>query len=279
MAGWTETLLRVDLTDRKIEKEEHPEDLRHHFIGGRGINSRLLYNEVAPGIDPLGPENSLFFGTSPLTGTGLLTSGRVHVTAKSPLTGILGDSNAGGHFGPELKWAGYDHVIIEGAADSPVYLWIDDDQVEIRDATHLWGKTVSETYAILFKELGDSRVRIATIGPAGENLVKFASIMTDYGNACGKTGMGTVMGAKNLKAVCVRGTKGFYVADPEGFKTIARGLIDRIKNGPTYKAFSKVGTLMYLDQYNSQGRSVLNNGQQTADIEYINNYNAKQFKW
>ena len=129
------------------------------------MNSRLLFDEVEPGIDPLGPENKLFFGTSPLTGTGLITSGRIHVTAKSPLTGILGDSNAGGHFGPELKWAGYDHIIVEGAAEKPVYLWIDDDQVEIRDASHLWGKVVSETYAILWDELGDPRIRIATIGP------------------------------------------------------------------------------------------------------------------
>lgn len=216
MYGWAGTLLRVNLTDRKIQKEEYPEALRHQFLGGRGVNSRLLFDEVEPGIDPLGPKNKLFFGTSPLTGTGLVTSGRIHVTAKSPLTGILGDSNAGGHFGPELKWAGYDHVIVEGAADTPVYLWIDDDQVEIRDASHLWGKVVSETYAILWDELGDPRVRIATIGPGGENLVRFASLMTDYGNACGKTGMGTVMGTKNLKAVAVRGTRGFHVADPRG---------------------------------------------------------------
>ncbi len=275
MYGWAGSLLRVNLTDRKIQKEEYPEALRHQFIGGRGVNSRLLYSEVKPGIDPLGPENKLFFGTSPLTGTGLITSGRIHVTAKSPLTGILGDSNAGGHFGPELKWAGYDHIIIEGAADKPVYLWIDDDQVEIRDAGHVWGKVVSETYATLWDELGDPRIRIATIGPGGENLVRFASLMTDYGNACGKTGMGTVMGSKNLKAVAVRGTKGFRVADPERFKEIARDWIRKIKKGPTYESFSKFGTLSYLTQYHSQGRSVARNAQVTADIDYIDNYDAK----
>ena len=213
--GWTGSLLRVNLTSHNIRKEEHPLNLRHEFIGGRGVNSRLLYNEVKPGIDALGPENKLFFGTTPITGTGLVTSGRIHVTAKSPLTGILGDSNAGGHFGPEVKWAGYDHIIVEGVAERPVYLWIDDDCVEIRDARHLWGRVISETFSILRQELGDPRIRIAAIGPGGENLVRFASVMTDYGNACGKTGMGAVMGSKRLKAVVVRGTRGFHVADPQ----------------------------------------------------------------
>jgi aldehyde:ferredoxin oxidoreductase len=275
MYGWAGSLLRVNLTDRSIRKEEYPKTLRDDFAGGRGVNSRLLYDEVKPGIDPLGPENKLFFGTSPLTGTGLVTSGRIHVTSKSPLTGILGDSNAGGHFGPEVKWAGYDHIILEGAADRPVYLWIDDDRVEIRDAGHLWGKVVSQTYAILRDELGDPRIRIAAIGPGGENLVRFASLMTDYGNACGKTGMGTVMGSKNLKAVAVRGTRGFHVADPQRFKAIARDWVMRIRKGPTYESFSKVGTLMYLTQYHSQGRSVARNAQVTADIDYIENYSAK----
>ena len=275
MYGWAGTLLRVNLSDGKIQRQEYPEALRHQFLGGRGVNSRLLFDEVEPGIDPLGPKNKLFFGTSPITGSGLITSGRIHVTAKSPLTGILGDSNAGGHFGPEMKWAGYDHIIVEGAAEKPVYLWIDDDHVEIRDAGHVWGKVVSETYAALWDELGDPRIRIAAIGPGGEKLVRFASLMTDYGNACGKTGMGTVMGSKNLKAIAVRGTKGFHVADPERFKAIARDWVTKIKNGPAYEGFSKVGTLSYLTAYHSQGRSVARNAQVTADIDYIDNYSAK----
>ncbi len=275
MYGWSGTLLRVNLTDGTIVREEHPERLRHGYLGGRGINSRLLYEEVRPGIDPLGPDNKLIFGTSPLTGTGLFTSGRIHVTAKSPLTGILGDSNAGGHFGPELKWAGYDHIVVEGVSPKPVVLWIDDDRVELRDAGHLWGKVVSETYAILRQELGDPRVRIAAIGPAGENLVRFASLMTDHGNACGKTGMGTVMGAKRLKAIAVRGTCGFAAARPQEFKALTRELIEKIRKGPAYEAFSQVGTLMYLVQYDNQGRSLANNAQQTANIDYIKNYDAK----
>ncbi len=275
MHGWAGSLLRVNLTDHSIRKEEYPDPLRQNFVGGRGVNSRLLFDEVQPGIDPLGPENKLFFGTSPLTGTGLVTSGRIHVTSKSPLTGILGDSNAGGHFGPEVKWAGYDHIIVEGASERPVYLWIDDDRVEIRDARHLWGRVISDTYTMLREELGDPRIRIAAIGPGGENLVRFASLMTDYGNACGKTGMGTVMGSKRLKAVAVRGAKGFAVAHPQRFKAIARDWVSKIRNGPGYKNFSRFGTLMYLTQYHSQGRSVARNAQLTADIDYIERYSAE----
>jgi len=275
MFGWTGTILRVNLSNGKITKEPSPENLRHQFIGGRGINSRLLFNEVKSGIDPLGPENKLFFGNSPLTGTGLVTSGRIHVTAKSPLTGILGDSNAGGHFGPELKWAGYDHIIIEGAAEKPVYIWIDDDHVELRDATPIWGKVISKTFPVILKELGDPRIRIAAIGPAGENKVRFASVMTDYGNACGKTGMGAVMGSKNLKAIAVRGTKGFRVAQTAEFKALARDILNRIVNGVTYKNFSKVGTLLYLTEYDENGRSLSNNAQQAGGIPYVKNYSAE----
>ncbi|MFC1824996.1 aldehyde ferredoxin oxidoreductase family protein [Thermodesulfobacteriota bacterium] len=275
MYGWTGNNLRVDLTNKKIDIEENSEYLRHNYLGGRGINSRLLYEEVKPGIDPLGPENKLFFGTSPLTGTGLVTSGRIHVTAKSPLSGILGDSNAGGHFGPELKWAGYDHLILEGASEDPVYLWIDDEEVTLKDARHIWGKTITETYAAIRDELNDPRLRIAAIGPGGENMVRFASIMTGYGSACGKTGMGAVMGSKKVKAVVTRGTRGFHVADPAGFKAVAKDITDRIKASPVYKFFSKVGTMGYLNQYDSQGRSVANNAQQIGEIEYIKKYDAE----
>ncbi len=275
MFGWTGTILRVNLTNGKITREEHSEYIRHNFLGGRGINSYRLFKEVKGGIDPLGPDNKLFWGNSPLTGTGLLTSGRIHVTAKSPLTGILGDSNAGGHFGPELKWAGYDQLIIEGAAEKPVYLWIDDDRVEIREAGHLWGKVISKTFPAILQELGDPRIRIAAIGPAGENKVYFASIMTDYGNACGKTGMGAVMGSKNLKAVAVRGTKGFPVADAEQFKDVTYKLLERTTKGPVYKAFSKVGTMLYLKQYDDIGRSLANNAQQAGNIDYIENYSPE----
>jgi len=275
MYGWAGTNLHVNLSQGKLQKEENPEELRLNYIGARGVNSRLLYTNVKPGIDPLGSDNNLIFGNSPLTGTGLVTSGRIHVTAKSPLTGILGDSNAGGHFGPELKWAGYDCIIFEGASEKPVYLFIDDDHVEIRDASHIWGKTVSDTFDIIRNEIGDPRIRIACIGPAGENRVRYASLMTDYGNACGKTGMGAVMGSKNLKAIAVRGTKGFAVADTNRFKHAAREITKRIKKGITYRPFSKLGTLMYLKQYDSVGRSLANNAQQAGEVAYIENFSSE----
>ncbi|MFO7962337.1 MAG: aldehyde ferredoxin oxidoreductase family protein [Desulfobacterales bacterium] len=275
MYGWTGNILRLDLSQKKITIEENPLRLREHFIGGRGANSFLLYDGTKPGIDPLGDENKIIFGNSPLTGTGLITSGRIHVSAKSPLTGILGDSNAGGHFGPELKWAGYDHLVVEGVSDTPVYIWIDDGTVEIRDANHLWGKVVSETYTIIRGELKDPRIRIAAIGPAGENLVRFASIMTDHGNACGKTGMGTVMGSKRLKAVAVRGTRGFYAANPARYAALAKEILYKTKQGRGYKFFSKVGTMGYLGNYDAGGRSMANNGQLIGGISYIENYSPQ----
>jgi len=278
MYGWAGTILRVDLSSHKVEKEPLSEYLRLNYLGGRGVNSRLLYEEVKPGIDALGPENRLIFGVSPLTGTGLVTSGRSHVTAKSPLTGILGDSDAGGHFGPELKWAGYDHIILEGRAERPVFLWIDDENVELRDASHLWGRTIPETYQTIWDELEDPRIRIAAIGPAGENLVRYASIINDYGNAFGKTGMGAVMGSKNLKAVAVRGARGIKVADPKRFKTLAKDLIRSIKQSYSYPTFSKYGTMSYLSFYDHIGRSVARNAQQVGDIEYIYNYSAENME-
>ena len=278
MYGWAGNILRVNLSTGKIEKEPLDKELRLKYLGGRGINSRILYNEVKPGTDPLGPANRLIFGVSPFTGTGLIQSGRCHATAKSPLTGILGDSNVGGHFGPELKWAGYDNIILEGKADRPVYLWIDNDEVELREASGLWGKTIPETYQMIWDDLGDPRIRIAAIGPAGENLVRYACIINDYGNAFGKTGTGAVMGSKNLKAIAVRGTRGIRVAKPDVFKELAGDLIKRIKENESYPVLSKYGTSIYLPYYDELGKSVARNGQQIGGIEYINNFSMENME-
>jgi aldehyde:ferredoxin oxidoreductase len=275
MHGWAGTILRVNLSSGQIDKEPLSEELRLNYVGGRGINVRILYNEVKPKTDPLGPDNRLIFGVSPLTGTGLIQSGRYHATAKSPLTGILGDSNSGGHFGPELKWAGYDHIVFEGKADRPVYLWIDDGHVELREANHLWGKIIPETYQMIWDELGDRRVRITAIGPGGENLVRYACIINDFGNAFGKTGTGAVMGSKNLKAVAVRGTKGVSVAKPHEFKELAQSITQRIKENETYPVFSAYGTTIYLPYYDAQGKSVVRNAQQIGEIEYIDKFGVE----
>lgn len=274
MYGWAGSILRVNLSTGIIKTEPLDETLKLNYLGGRGINSRILYDEVKAGIDPLGPENKLIFGVTPLTGTGLIQSARCHATAKSPLTGIIGDSNVGGHFGPELKWAGYDNIILEGQADTPVYLWIDNDRVELRDAGPMWGLTIPEAYRLIWDDLGDPRIRITAIGPAGENLVRYACIINDYGSVFGKTGTGAVMGSKRLKAIAVRGSKGIGVARPDVFKLLAKELIRKIQETETYPIFSKHGTSFYLPYYDALEKSVVRNGQQIGGIDYIDKFSS-----
>jgi aldehyde:ferredoxin oxidoreductase len=242
MYGWMGTILRVDLTSGKIEKEPMSEKLRLNYLGGRGINSRILYDSVGPGVDALSPENVLIFGTSPLVGTIAPSAARITVTAKSPLGGILGDGNAGGHFSVEMKRAGYDHIVFTGKADKPVYLWIENDHVELKPAEHLWGKTTSETDEEIHRELEDPIIKIANIGSAGENLARCACIQFQVCHAAGRAGMGAVMGSKNLKAVAVRGTKGVKVAHPGPFMRLAKELYELIMNSPGYKELSTYGT-------------------------------------
>jgi aldehyde:ferredoxin oxidoreductase len=267
MYGWAGKILRVDLTSGKIEKQPLSEELRRDYIGGRGTNVKMLYDEVRPGTDGLAPENRLIFGTGPFTGT-MLASGRLNITAMSPLTRILGDANGGSHFSPELKYAGYDHVVITGKADKPVYLWIDDDAVELRDAQHLWGKMTNITQTMIQEELGDLRISVACIGPAGENLVRFASILVGTDGWCAKTGLGAVMGAKNLKAVAVRGTKGVKVAWPNEFRAYVRDLIQRVKKNPIYPVFSTHGTNLFTIGKGIAGTFAVRNAQETGQWDH-----------
>jgi len=220
--GWTGRILRVDLTTGEISTEALDPAMAHTFIGGRGLNARLLYDEVEPGIDPLGPDNKLIVGTGPCNGTVVPGSQRFTVSMKSPVTGLYADSNCGGSFGTTLKYAGYDGVIIQGSSPEPVYLWIDDDRVEIRPAARLWGRTTRETARAIEQELGDPDVSTLTIGPAGENLVAYASVIADLGRALGRTGVGAVFGSKRLKAIAARGTGGVRVADPRALATEVR---------------------------------------------------------
>jgi aldehyde:ferredoxin oxidoreductase len=211
--GWVGKILKVDLSSGKITKEPLDKKLAHDYIGGRGINDVILYKETGPETDPLGSGNVLLFGAGPLAGTPVMESSRLQVTAKSPITGILGLSNVGGEFAPELKFAGYDHIVIYGKAAKPVYLVILDDSVELKDAAHLWGKTTIEAARMIKEEVGEPRLQTAVIGPGGENLVRFANIMVNppWG-AAGRTGMGAVMGSKNLKAIAVKGTQSVHIA-------------------------------------------------------------------
>ena len=278
MYGYGGKILRINLSTGKIEKENLKRNWIKNFIGGRGINSKILYEEVGPEIRPLDPENRLIFGTGALTGTGLLTSGRYTITARSPLTGFFGDSNAGGHFAPELKWAGYDHLVFRGKAEKPVYVWINDDEVELRDATHLWGKSTWETDRIIKQEVGDPRIHISCIGPAGENLVRYASVVCDLASVQGKCGMGAVMGSKNLKAVAARGTKGFEVADPKGFKELAYLLLEKTKKNQAYAVFSDFGTGTLAPFANEAGLLPVRNAQQSGEFRGIEEITKEALK-
>ena len=247
MAGWHGKLLRVDLTTGTCSVEEIPADWLKDYIGGRGLADRYLYDEMDPTVDPLSPENKLIFATGPLTGTPAPCGARYMVVTKGALTGAITTSNSGGSWGPEFKFAGYDLLIVEGKAPRPSYLYIYDDYVEVRDAAEYWGKTVSETEDGLRNDLGIPALRIACIGPAGEKLVKFACIMNDKHRAAGRSGVGTVMGSKNLKAIAVRGTKGVDVAEPQAFMKAVWDMKSIMKDNPGRQAFADQGTAATID--------------------------------
>ena len=217
MFGWTGTILRIDLTKGTVKREPTDLKLAHEYVGARGLGVRIISDEVDPKADPLGPDNKLIFAPGPLTGTFAPSAGRYDVITKGPLNGVIAASNSGGAFGPELKYAGYDALIVEGKAAKPTYLWIKDDEVEIRDAAALWGHTTPDTTDLVRDET-DEDAKVACIGPAGEKLALLANIMNEMFRAAGRTGVGAVMGSKNLKAVAVYGNGAVRVADPEAFK-------------------------------------------------------------
>ena len=220
MYGWRGTILRVNLTKGEVTKQPLSKAVALDFIGGRGLNSDTLFNEVKPGTDPLGPDNVLCLAPGPLTGTPLGLTSRLEVSTLSPYSGILGDGNVGGSFATFLKRAGYDQIVITGRSDSPKYLWIDNENVELRDAPDLRGKTTWETTDLLTERHGKN-ISVACIGQAGENLVRFASTIVDKHSSAAR-GSGAVWGAKNLKAIAVRGTDKVELASPEEFMRLAQ---------------------------------------------------------
>ncbi|MBI4286385.1 MAG: aldehyde ferredoxin oxidoreductase family protein [Chloroflexi bacterium] len=262
MFGWTGTILRVDLTSGKIEREPLSERLGLDYLGGRGINSRILYDEVKPGTDAFGEENKLILGSGPLNGTMAPASGRFSIAGKSPVTN-LGRANSGGFHASEMKYAGYDHIVISGRASKPVYLWIENDHVELRDASHLWGQVVSEANRLIREET-DPNVQIASIGPFGEKLGKLSCVMVSEYNACGRCGLGAVMGSKNLKAVAIRGTKGVRVAQPEAYRKLIKVLHQRVKENPRYPTFSLYGTTVNLDKVDEAAMTSPRNMQESG---------------
>jgi aldehyde:ferredoxin oxidoreductase len=220
--GYNGKILHVDLSSRKLTIEEPAEEFYRKYMGGSALNLYYLLKEMPPGVDPLSPENMLGLSVGVVTGAPVSGQSRMTATAKSPLTGGIGDSECGGYWPAELKFAGFDGMIIRGKASSPVYLWIHDGEAELRDASHLWGKVTGEVEKAIRNDLGDQRIQVAQIGPAGEKLVRFACIINNSNRANGRNGMGAVMGSKNLKAVAVRGKKRLDIADREGLNELAR---------------------------------------------------------
>ena len=216
-------MLYIDLTKGAIERRPVDRKLLREYLGGRGINARLLWDLTQKGMDPLSPAAPLLFGTGTLAGTFAPNSGRMTITCKSPATGLYLKTNVGSHASPELRFAGYDYLVFRGRAPHPVYLWIDDGDVELRDARGLWGLDTRAADRRMKEELGDDQIRSILIGPAGENLVAFASIMASIYRAAGRGGSGAVMGSKNLKGIAIRGTGDVTVADPDRFADVALG--------------------------------------------------------
>lgn len=259
MYAWKGQILRVNLTTGAISKEPLSIQDAQEYIGARGLGTKMFMDEVAPDVEPLSDANHLIFVTGPLTGTLAPSGGRYNVVTKGPLNGTIAASNSGGYFGPELKFAGYDAVIFEGKAAKPVYLWIKDEMVELRSAEHLWGKTVPETTDALRVETQDD-VKVACIGPAGENLVKFACIINDYSRAAGRSGVGAVMGYKNLKAIAVKGSHGVKVAQPKEFMDAIVDSRNKLQTHPvTGEGLNLYGTSILINILDQTGALPVNN--------------------
>jgi len=252
MFGYHKKLLRVDLGNRKVEVEDLDEKVIRKYVGGLGIEAKILYEETGPETDPLSPQNILMAVTGPYTGTGVPTSGRHHVVARSPLTGLFGESNVGGSWAVHFKKAGFDGVVIKGKAESPVYLWIHEGKVEIRDAKPIWGKDSYESADWLKKETA-KEATAAVIGPAGERMARIASIphIGHIVRAAARTGLGAVMGSKNLKAMVTYGEGPISVAKPEELKAHIKNLVPHIQKAT--ESFGKFGTAGGIENYEKMG--------------------------
>ena len=265
--SWTGKILRVDLTKGTVKVEPTNMEWAQAYIGSRGLGTKYLVEELDAMVDPLSPENKIIWATGPLTGTMASTGGRYTVITKSPLTGAVACSNSGGYWGAEFKMAGWDMLIFEGKSPKPVYLYINDDVVELRDAAHLWGKSVWQTEEMLKKSLQDPLTRVSSIGKAGENGVLYASVVNDLHRAAGRSGVGTVMGSKNLKAIAVRGTKG--VGNIKNPKAFMKALTEKKKilaeNGVTGQGLPTYGTQVLMNVINEVGALPTRNHQ---DVQF-----------
>ncbi len=242
LGGYTGKILRIDLSRDTVRVDALPREWIHQFIGGDGFAAKILYEEVPGGTDPLSPANKLILATGPITGTLWPMSGRTVFVSKGAQTGIWAESHVGGFIGPELRYAGYDVLVVEGKSEKPVYVFIEDDHVELVDASHLWGLTTSEATMKIQEEQRDPDIQVAAIGLAGERLVKFAALIVNHARAAGRTGMGAVLGSKNVKAIAIRGHGGISVANHEEFVALAKRAQERVRVNPQAKEMGKWGT-------------------------------------
>ncbi len=252
----------INLSTGDVDIKPISPEVRKKYLGGRGLDAYLLYNHTKKGCDPLGPGNALIISGGILTATCASATARTHIMAKSPLTGLLGSANMGGFFAPELAWAGFHHLVITGKAEKPVYIYAHDGRIDIRDAGHLWGKTTTDTQWGIREELGDEEIKSCVIGPAGENLVRYANVMTGIKNAAGRTGMGCVMGSKNLKAVAARGTLDIKIAHPIEALEYNKRFIDQITSAKVNQTQGTLGTPFIWGATNSWG------GLRTRNFQY-----------
>lgn len=259
-------LLRVNLSKGTVKQEPLNKDWLKQYIGGRGYATKLLYEELKKGTDPLSEDNLLIFANGPLTGSNVPTGGRYMVVTKSPLTGMVACSNSGGYWGAELARAGFMFIVVEGKAKKPTWLCIRDDKVEIRDASSLWGRDTHQTTDAILKELGDEKIRVACIGPAGEKGSRIACIINDKHRAAGRSGVGAVMGSKNLKAVAVKGSGTFKAANPEALRETLRAGMQKIKeNGVTGEGLPTYGTAVLVNIINQLGSYPYKNFQESEN--------------
>ena len=282
--GYGGRVLRIDLSERRFEINHLEKSWIKNVVGGRAANSKRLLEELAPDCDPLGPDNLLIFGVGPLTGTNLPASAYFTVSSKSPLTGILGDSAAGGHFAAEMKSTGFDQIIIHGSSDNLLYLLIREDGVKFIDCQHLAGKNILQTTAIIREENKNYSLQVAAIGPAGENKVLFSSIVSSGNRVNGRTGMGAVMGAKNIKAVVVTGDQPVDIHDPLAYNKMVDEIAGNICRHEEFHKRHQLGTTMLMNDLNGIGILPTNHflkgtcdyishisGEQLADLYKVKN--------
>ena len=272
LGGYMGKILRVNLSTGEIKTEPIDRGLAEEFVGARGYAAKIIFDEVDPKADPLGPDNKLIFATGPLTLTPAPTGGRFNVVTKSPLNNTFAASNSGGFWGAELKKTGYDMVIVEGKAEKPVYLWITEDNVVIKDASQLAGQDTAITTDRIIDELGgDDKIKVACIGPAGENLVNLACVINDRERAAGRTGVGAVMGSKNLKAIAVKGNKTTSIANRDKFREVLKNAMEKIKtNAITSQGLPTYGTMVLNNIINEHGLYPTNNFQR-GTFDFVEN--------